>query len=408
MKHTDKRLWFFASCIVISCLALWFVFLRLAPSATNRKGDSKPIVALPTSLPEATATPTLDERGTIIYDWKKEHPEAANVDWLNEGVWLKGARPFYHPPSFSPDGRWIVGGTARPFLWDARTGENKGTLGRSFYGNVFTNFKGVSFISNQEIALLQNHQVTVFALTLLPIAETPKRPFYHSIGGCGPTSKQGIWTYSYDIYDANLVKNLPKAERRLRYWDYKNARFTRVLPASLLEPVFSRDSRINMPVKIRENKHWLAVERRCYGIFVLNRSYKKVWQEIVSCPPLAPIITDKELPILADFQLGAKNILYLLDQNKGLRRVNLKNGEEYKAWPLPNSATSFALSDDNKFWAFGNEEGRLLIVEAATRKIIRNRVLPFSTEDINFSPDGSSIAVGGLVILPVLKSIQKD
>ena len=363
------------------------------------RASPPPTVAVPIS-------PRSDQSGEIIYDWKTQHSEAANMDWLNQGVWLKGTVPLSHPLSFSPDGRWIVGGQSQPFLWDARTGENKGTLGKSFYGGKFGNFKGISFISNQEIALLQDHQVTVFDLTLLPVAAPPKRPFYFSIRSCGPTSKQGIWTYSYDIYDPNLVKDSSKVEERLRFWDYKNAKFTRVLPASLLRPVFSRDSRINASVIIKENRRWLAVERRCYGIFVLDRSYKKVWQEIVSCPPMAPIITDKALPILADFQLGAKNILYLLDYKRRLRQVNLKTGKEYKAWPLPNAVTSFTLSDDDKLWAFGNEAGRLMIVEAATRKIIRNRVLPFSTEDLIFSPDGKSIAVGGLVILPTSKFVN--
>ena len=369
-----------------------------------RQSTKEVVSVSPSPTLVATATPILDERGTIIPDWKTQYPKAAKDNWLNEGVWLKGARASYHPLSFSPDGRWIVGGTSHPFLWDARTGEKKGTKGQSFFDGKFGDFEDVSFISNQEFALVQSHQVTVFDLKLLPVAVPPNRPFYRSIGACGPTSKQGIWTYSRDIYDENLAKNPSKAEKRLQFWDYKNARFTRVLPASLLKPIFSRDSQISMPVRIKENRNWLAVERRCYGIFVLNRSYKKVWQEIVNCPPYASLVTNKELPILAAFQLGAKNTLYMLDYRKGLRRVNLKTGKEGKAWPLPNSATSFALSDDEKLWAFGNEEGRLIVVEAATRKIIRNKVLPFSTEDISFSPDGSSLAVGGLVILPIPNS----
>ena len=236
----------------------------------------------------------------------------------------------------------------------------------------------------------------------------PKRPFYFSVGGCGPTSKQGIWTYSYDIYDANLFKDPSKVEERLRFWDYKNARFTRVLPSSLLEPVFTQDSKISISVRIRNNKSWLAIMRKGYGIFVLDTHYKKVWQEGLNHPLLPRKTGNRKTSFISDFALGSKDVLYLLDQNKGLRRVNLETGKEYKAWPLPNSATSFALSDDGKLWAFGNEGGRLILVEAATRKIIRNKVLPFSTEDINFSPDGSSLAVGGLVIFPVPRSIQKD
>ena len=374
--------------------------------AINRRAEftsKTTTIASVTPTPVVSApTPMLDEYGTIVHDWETENPEAAKADWLNQGVWLK--RGVTSSLSFSPDGRWIVGGLTQAFLWDARTGENKGTLGKSFYDNKFANFKSVSFISNQEIALLQNHKVTVFDLTLLPVAAPPTRLFYFSIGSCGPTSKEGIWTYSYDIYDPNLVKEPLKTERRLRFWDYKNAKFTRVLPSSLLEPVFTQDSKISIPVRIRDNKSWLAVMRKGYGIFVLDTHYKKVWQESLSHPLLPRKTGNKKTSFISDFALGSKNVLYLLDQNKGLRRVNLKTGKEYKAWPLPNSATSFEVSDDGKFWAFGNEEGRLILVDAETRQIIRNKELPFPTEIIKFSPDGSSIAVGGLVILPISNS----
>ena len=85
-----------------------------------------------TPLPKTTATPMSDEHKTTDPDWKTQYPEAANMDWLNEGVWLKGARPFYHSLSFSPDGRWIVGGTSKAFLWDTRTGEVRAHWGKTF------------------------------------------------------------------------------------------------------------------------------------------------------------------------------------------------------------------------------------------------------------------------------------
>ena len=91
-----------------------------------------------------------DEHKTTDPDWKTQYPEAANMDWLNEGVWLKRARPSYHPLSFSPDGRWIIGGTSKAFLWDTRTGEVRAHWGKTFTLKRFMNFEGVSFISNQE------------------------------------------------------------------------------------------------------------------------------------------------------------------------------------------------------------------------------------------------------------------
>ena len=409
MKRTSRKLWIFSVCFVVTCFIVWIVPTYLNPKPTFKGNDSEILLNSVTPSPKTTANSLLDAKGNVIRDWKTENPEAAKGDWLNEGVWLKGAES--SPLSFSPDGRWIVGGKVGgtgAMLWDTRTGENKGVLGESFRPNKYIDFGKVSFLSNQKIALLRRHEVTIFDLNLLPVSLPPRRPTYLSMGYCGPISKRGVWTYTYDIYDRNSVTNPSQVNERLRFWDFKNAKFTRVLPASLVNPVFFQNSEYAAPVTIKNHGPWLAVSKDCGEIFVLNRDYEKVWQENLQCPQFPMNSGSKKLSLISDFELGDKNILYLLDQNRGLRQVDLKTGKENKAWSLPDSASFFALSDNDKLWAFGNKEGRLILVDATTRKIICNIVLPFSTEFLTFSPDSSSIAVGGLVVLPVFKPVQKN
>ena len=394
MKHIEKT-WYVSICATVFCFWLWFASLRFIP-VTRDKANSNSI----------TVAPATHNEGNVIRNREIENPETAKSDWLSRGVWLKNAQP--SPMSFSPNGQFIVGGHLQASLWDARTGENKGVFGESLHPNKYIDFQKVSFLSDKEVALLSRHDVTIFDLSLTPIILPPSKPTYLSIGYCGPMSNDGAWTYTYDIYDKNIVNDPSMVDMRLRFWDFRNANFTHVLSPSLVKPVFIQASKYDAPVTIKNNRKWLVVRKECGEIFVLDEKYKKIWSEDLKCPQLSISGKNNNKSTISDFEVGGENIIYLLDMDRGLRQVDLKTGKENEAWHLPDSATSLSLSNDDNLWAFGSKEGRLIIVDATTHKILHNSVLPFSTEFLTFSPDSSFIAVGGLVVLPIPKIVQKN
>ena len=322
--------------------------------------------------------------------------------WLLKGIRLEKAETAR--VTFSPNGLWLVGGEGEAALWNSRTGKYIGKFGELSNNGIYKSYVRVDFISNQEISWASRNNILIFNLKLGITHQVLKRPSYRSFEAFAKPSSEGVWSYVPDLYDTVPSIAAPKGQRqskaRLRFLNLNTGKFTNELSLSLTYPASIMGQKVKVDVTLKYNQSWLVVELQDSRIFVLDKNYKIIWQEGLG------FLTDEganltKLPIVFDFEVNSSDHLLLLDRDVGLRQVNLKNGKELKPWPIPITATSFAVSSSGKLWAFGNKDGQLILVDAATRKLIKNVILPFSTDFLEFSPDEEFIVAGGNVILPI-------
>lgn len=330
---------------------------------------------------------------------------AEGNQWLLEGVRLEKAKAAR--VTFSPDGLWLVGGRREAALWNSRTGQSIGKFGELSNGGMYKSYVRVDFISNKEIVWASRNNILIFNLKLGITRQILKRSSYRSFEAFAAPSPKGVWSYVPDLYDSvpsiAALKGQRQSKARLRFLDLKTGKFTEELPLSLTYPASIMGQKVNVDVTLKHYPDWLVVELHDSKIFVLDNTHKVIWQEGTG------FLTDEgvnltKLPITLDFEVTSNDQLLLLDHDKGLRRINLKNGTELQSWPIPIVATSFAVSSRDKIRAFGNKEGQLILVDATTNKLIKNVILPFSTEFLEFSPDEKFIAVEGVAILPITSS----
>ena len=337
------------------------------------------------------STPT--QKVVVFDDRKTSSAKLAGTKWLKQGVYLSGAKP--RLVSFSPDGRFLVGGARTPTIWNVRTGQVRGNFGNFEYIRI-------NFLSNSKVAISHPHNINVYGLDFKEKHRVLKRIPYRGISFPATLKAKGVWVYAPDIYAAYTVTTASRTKYRLRFLDMEHGQFTRNLPISLTE------EGVHHPLFVVDRGSWMGVFQRGLRMFVLDKNYKVVWQEQLAfeyneddpdyTPPNPNPLGHSHI---YDFDLVDSDLLLLLDRDKGLRSINLKTGVEAKPYPLPERPTKLAVSKGGDLWAFGDKSGRLMLVEANTRELLANVVLPFTTEYLTFSPDEKSIAVGGLVILPI-------
>ena len=343
------------------------------------------IIRAPTSKPSSEVV--------APYDWKMNNAKLAGIAWLKEGKQLIGAKP--SRVSFSPNGYFLVGGALTPAMWNARTGQYQGSFGNFEYSRI-------DFLTNNRVAITSKHNLNIYGSDFKQKHRSLKRTPYRGMSFPAVPTEKGAWVYAPDIYAGHNITTGPRLKYRLRFLDVVSGKFTRNLPISLTEASYYR------PIFVVDRGSRIGVLQRGLRMFVLDENYNVVWYEQLAFeyyeddPDYVPINPN---PLghsrIYDFDLTTDKRLLLLDRDKGLRQINLRTGKEVKLYPLPENATKLAVSKSGKLWAFGDKSGRFLLVDADKRKLLANVILPFTTEYLTFSPDEKSIAVGGLVILPI-------